>query len=339
MRKRTKTFQVDEALGTSNLAQAKAVARARLDQGASTSEVVTGTLEQVAIIYKTLPLKCSDDVAAANIGRLRAMVKYTWGKELAQVKLAAIPDLWTAFVAKRQGREAPGYTRCPEAVAINSALRQARCLFIRRLHPFYRKAGIIIPQDAENVTFLPEIHTGPPPAEDAALITEWERLRAVDLDMWVAVGLARFAGLRQIEILHCRGKWIKQSGPATYVVMKDRPEDGFLKKTEGPEYWAEVLHPELAEYLRAVSPEARVITGALKWLANKPQAWLRPFTGAAKAPLHRLRGLYADHVRRDTEAAILARREAPQAASEALGHTNTTTTERHYIEKVAPRNL
>jgi hypothetical protein len=45
---------------------------------------------------------------------------------------------------------------------------------------------------------------------------------------------------------------------------------------------------------------------AHRWIQHVPQPWLRQFTGSAKAPLHRLRGLYADHVRRETEEAILA---------------------------------
>ncbi|RYD32619.1 MAG: hypothetical protein EOP86_15275 [Verrucomicrobiaceae bacterium] len=64
---------------------------------------------------------------------------------------------------------------------------------------------------------------------------------------------------------------------------------------------------------------------------RKPQTWLKRYTGSAKAPLHRLRGLCADHVRRETEEAILARAEAVRKASRNLGHTETATTERHHL--------
>jgi hypothetical protein len=47
--------------------------------------------------------------------------------------------------------------------------------------------------------------------------------------------------------------------------------------------------------------------------------------------LHRLRGLYADQIKRETESAILARQAGIAAASAALGHTTTDTTERHYL--------
>jgi hypothetical protein len=68
----------------------------------------------------------------------------------------------------------------------------------------------------------------------------------------------------------------------------------------------------------------------VKWIMRKPQAWLKEFTGAALSPLHRLRGLYADHVKRETEEAILARQAGIKAASEALGHTTIKTTVDHY---------
>ena len=44
-----------------------------------------------------------------------------------------------------------------------------------------------------------------------------------------------------------------------------------------------------------------------------------------------MRGLYADHVKRETEVAMAARLGAIKAASEALGHTTTATTEKHYL--------
>lgn len=52
---------------------------------------------------------------------------------------------------------------------------------------------------------------------------------------------------------------------------------------------------------------------------------------AAKKPLHRLRGLYADEVARLTQDAVAARLAGVKAAASALGHTNTATTERSYL--------
>ena len=95
------------------------------------------------------------------------------------------------------------------------------------------------------------------------------------------------------------------------------------------------LTADLAEVDRVIrarlSSEVALIN-TVKWIGRKPQAWLKPFTGDALSPLHRLRGLYADHVKRETEQAILARQAGIKAASEALGHTTIGTTVDHYLD-------
>ena len=95
-----------------------------------------------------------------------------------------------------------------------------------------------------------------------------------------------------------------------------------------------ILHPGLVEYLTAIKPDASVVarSDVDRWIQRAPQAWLKTYTGAAKAPLHRLRGLYADQIKRETEQAILARAAGIKAASEALGHTTVETTVDHYLD-------
>lgn len=68
-----------------------------------------------------------------------------------------------------------------------------------------------------------------------------------------------------------------------------------------------------------------------RWFERVPQEWLRKFTGTAKKPLHRLRGLYADEVAKLTQDAVAARLAGVKAASQALGHTNTATTQNSYL--------
>lgn len=70
-----------------------------------------------------------------------------------------------------------------------------------------------------------------------------------------------------------------------------------------------------------------------RWLGREPQKWLRPFVPGAGKPLHRLRGLYADQIKRETEQAMLARMAGMRAAQEALGHTSPETTRRHYTSE------
>jgi hypothetical protein len=67
------------------------------------------------------------------------------------------------------------------------------------------------------------------------------------------------------------------------------------------------------------------------WMQRVVQKWLKPFTGAAPKPLHRLRGLFADQVATLTQEAMLIQFEAIKAASKALGHTGTAVTMAHYL--------
>lgn len=332
VRCRAKGCRVDIVTGTPDLAQARRIATTALERDGPADNATAGTLAEVAAEYMRIPRKCSDDTAADNVARLRSVVA-ALGKTLETVKVDALPALWHDYVAARQALPAPNYSRRERInTAINSALRQAASIFRPKLHVHYRRAGITLPRDASAVEYLPVMAAAPAPVDDAGLVAAWEGLRESDPDMWLAIGLARFAGLRQSEILACRGRWIVRRGAGAVVELQDRDEDHFRTKT-GRRYSAIIMHAGLAEYLLAMPPEALVITraDALNWIGRQPQAWLRRFTGAASKPLHRCRGLYADHVRRVTEDAILARAAGTKAASESLGHTTTATTERHYL--------
>jgi integrase len=97
-----------------------------------------------------------------------------------------------------------------------------------------------------------------------------------------------------------------------------------------------VIEPELAAWLL----ERRTDAGFTipdpegldrgKWFETVPQKWLRTWVKSGK-PLHRLRGLYADHIARLTADAVAARLAGIKAAQNALGHTTPDTTEGHYL--------
>lgn len=147
--------------------------------------------------------------------------------------------------------------------------------------------------------------------------------------------LARFAGMRQQEIAAASGSWIIRYKGQVAVDIRDREEEDYWHKTGQP-YKAIVIEPDFAAWLEAVPPDSFIVNphgweGDRKdWFKKEPQQWARQFTGAAQKPLHRLRGLYADHLASLTEEATLARLEALKAASAALGHKSTKTTSRHY---------
>lgn len=292
-----------------------------------------GTLEEVCAVYLKIGKGCTLETAEANISRLRHVVKVACGKSLDDVPVAEMPRLWRVYVAKRQGREDPDYAAWERInPAINSAMKQAGSIFSKKLAYEYQEHGIILPSLASNIRYLPGVELEPEKAEDAKLCEAWEALAETDRDLWLAVGLARWAGLRQGEILRCRGGWIKKRTGGAVVELKNRFAEGHRGKTRRA-YTAIILHTGLAEYLLAIPPDDPVINrpDAERWLGRAPQNWLRPFTGAAQKPLHRCRGLYLDQVAIETEDAVLARRAGIQAAADAAGHTTTTTTVRHYL--------
>ncbi len=332
-RSRTKHLTCDIVTGTASLVEAKRIVKERLEElPARAKKAKLSTIQDLADLYLAAPKRSSASIASRNVVRMKSVCRDGAGKTMAQIQVSDLPSLWPAYVAARQNLPQPDYaTRRHINREINSAMRQAACLLVRGLAPYYARNGLDLPPDAGRVLLAAEIPKVPAEANDGALLEAWRDLRETDLPMWLTVGLARFAGLRQSEILAFRGKWVVRKGEATYVRLQDRPEDGFHTKTGIP-YSALVMDQELAEYLRAMDEEAGAVplVNTVKWIMRKPQAWLKPFTGAALSPLHRLRGLYADHVKRETEAAILARQAGIKAASEALGHTTIKTTVDHY---------
>lgn len=331
IRCRSKECRIDAGLGTSDLADARSRAKAILSSGMA-SAPASGTLEEAVAAYLSMPKRCGDDTAEGNISRLRSVVRVAFGAELDAVKVARLPDLWHTYVAKRQGRAAADYSsRARHNISINSAMRQAAAIFRSKLVPHYARAGILLPPNSATVEYLPAITLERHSADDAGLLAAWPALYETDRDTWMVVGLARFAGLRLGEILAFRGSWVEDSPSGPVIRLKDRLEDGHRTKT-GKEYTALILDSDFAVYLMALPKDRPAIDrhGVKKWAAHTPQNWIRKFTAAEK-PLHRLRGLYADHLAKLTRDAVAARLAGIRAAQEALGHTQSATTERHYL--------
>lgn len=212
---------------------------------------------------------------------------------------------------------------------------------MEKLRPLYEDHGISIPEDIDNVQMLPEMRVPKAPVAKSLLLA-WRRLYRVDKALWLTIGLARCAGLRRDEIEHITRAWIVADKSGAVVIdVRDRPEESYAHKT-GEAYRAVVLCKRLARELVAcekglivrpnLKPGLRKISRH-RWFERYPQAWLKPFTGNARQPLHRLRGLYADDVRRRTEALLLAQQAAKKEASRNLGHTGTKTAEKHYFSE------
>lgn len=339
LRSRSKHLRVDVSTGTVNETEARQVARRLLDDGAATENPRRGptaqTLQTLVDLYLATPKRIAKKNATCNTQRLAVMVRLVLGKELSEVPVSAInSEFWTEYQRRRYaalGKPFDYAQRLPENASINAAVRTARSIFIRRLRPTYERAGIMLAQDADSVTWLPEAQLVRAAADDAGLLSAWESLPRDAL--WFVVGLARFAGLRLGEIEACRRAWVRESGGAVMIDLRDRPEEGYQHKT-GRQYSAPVLHSGFAAALLAC-PDGMIVapddTGRARWIARKPQRWARQFTGDAQKPLHRLRGLYASDLAERTRVAVAAQLAGEQAAAAALGHTTPETTRRHYL--------
>jgi len=344
LRARSRHLTVDYSTGIQSLKLAQEDARRYLDERKAGAVVKSGqTLADVVRVYKTLPKLAGPAAEKISIYRLTSVVRLVTGKELSQVDATAInAKFWLAYIAKRQGRTVPDIaSRATINSAINSAMRAAAAIFKPRLQPLYAEHGIVFAPDVVAIQWLARMKLPKPKAKADELAKAWAALQAANPAMWWAVGLARFAGLRRDEIAHATAAWVEVEGAATYIRVCDRPEEGWTSKT-GENYRALVIHPELAAALRSAPPGLLVPDPAHHGRACRPttrrgffksavQAWCKPFTGTARKPLHRLRGLYADDLAKLTEDAVKARLEGQRAAAAALGHTTTATTVNHYL--------
>jgi integrase len=340
IRSRTKYLCVDVSLGTRSEQVARAKAKVVLDGGAAKPPVFASKspAERLVELYLSTPKRTSNVVAESNVARFRRIVEVAHGVELSDFAIGRIePGLWTSYQKVRLaeiGLELDYSRRIRVNISINAAVRAARCLFLRRIRPVYAAAGLNLPEDADVVTWLPEPVLSKPEANDSGLIEAWAGMERDAL--WWAIGLARFAGLRRSEILHCRGDWVRTDRNGGVVIdLCDRPEQNWQTKTGVP-YSAPVIDAGFAAALKEIGPGEYVVNPGVsdrtRWIEREPQAWCRKWVGTVVIkPLHRLRALYAVDMEARTRDAVMAALAGTEAARAALGHTSAAVTKRHYL--------
>lgn len=353
LRSKAKTHPADFRTKTTQLRLAQTRAKEWLTKRADDpqhSRRGGGTLEALATIYLATPKRTQDRVAKTNISRLRAICKKILGddsKDLQHVTCKEIgPQFWERYQRiAHAAAELPFslVTRYRENIGINAAVRAARCLFLPSLLGTYRAAGLQVNANAGTAVMLPTPYVAPVAVDDKALVTAWLALQEPSPALWLAVGLARFAGLRREEIAHCRVGWLEESNGALMLKLCDRPEERFWTKTGRP-YCAHILGGRLVQYLqtlRTIKPPDAYVVGAgddpedrRRWFDREPRKFLRKLGITAGKPLHRLRGLYADHIAKETAELIAQKQAGLKAAQEALGHTTSRTTETHYLDAI-----
>lgn len=343
VRKRTHDVTVDISLGVVQLKDAEAAARRRLGKEHQERVRLRGggaTLREVCDAYKAMPKRCSEDVARDNVNRLGRVVEVAWGKKLEDVRASQLTArLWEDYATKRQGGKLDLSTRRHENRGINAAMLMAVSLFHKGLEDGYKRAGIILNfEDIRRVKWLPVIPSKLPTLTEmarAALMDALPALKLSDRPMWRAVMIARFAGLRSIEISAARKSWlVKNAAGALCFEVRDRPEQGWWHKT-GEDYRAPVLSPELEEDLLALPDDDKPlipITGSRDYFfVRKCNIWLRQFIPRPNKGMHRLRALYAEALKDATANAVLAQQAGIEAAQKALGHTTSKMTTGHYL--------
>lgn len=358
VRKRTKFVRVDFSTGNTNLAHAKDAAAdilARNQQEVKRRSGGASTLQELCDIYKRMPKRVSEDVAADNINRLAKVVRVAWGKNLDDVRLSDLTSqLWEDYAAMRQGGKLDLATRTEGNRGINAAMRMASSIFSAGLARAYEKEGVRLDLHAvTRIQWLPEIQVKILPLSTDSLDAfhaALPALRADDYPMWRAVMIARYSGLRSGEISAARKNWLerRKSGVLGFAVH-DRPDQGYLHKT-GEDYFAPITSRELEEDLLAgpdgelvnldlspvrVSATGRPVprTSRDKFFRNHCNNWLRNFFQKPHKGMHRLRALYLEEIRDTRVAEVLAEaeREGNEAAKSAAGHTSINTTKTHYL--------
>jgi hypothetical protein len=295
IRSRRKGRSITKSLKVSNLTEAREEAKkwiAAAEEGRWTREG-KGSLETLAAVYLATPKRVSAKATTTNVSRLRTVVRVALGKELSETSAAVVgPDLWAAYyreALKKYDRKLDYTTRAAENARLNAAVRAARSMFLPKYAKPYAEEGIYLNADAAKAALLPEPWLPRPEAKDVDLVDVWPTWRKSDPALWLAVGLARFAGLRRDEIWHCRRTWIEDRDGTVFVVLRDRPEEKWQTKTGRP-YRALVLNAELAAFLSSAPAETVFFPDATeKWFVNHVCNALRPsratptsrFTGCA----------------------------------------------------------
>jgi hypothetical protein len=339
LRKRSIHLSVDYSTGILARAPARKAALKWLEeQREGKVKLSTTNLESLVQFYLTMPRRASNSTAHNNITHLRAICRMALGRELKSIHVHEVrPSLWQEFQRKKCGGVLDLSTRRRNHVSINTAVRSAASIFKATLRPAFRRAGFHVPDDATEIEWLQELKRPPVEFDETKLLEAWAALPRGPL--WMALGLARFAGLRKEEINACCGGWLAERRGRWGIVVCDRPDEGFLCKTGEPRF-SVILNAEVLKAMKKCKKDDYVVdldpSERDFWFRGTPQTWLRTYLGPRSAvamPLHRLRGLYVDAVKALAETRL--QEEAIKEASLAAGHTGTATTKAHYLSTPA----
>jgi len=220
-------------------------------------------------------------------------------------------------------------------VSINSTLAQGCDVFSKNAL-YHKLKGLTLPplEGFLKGPWLPEEDSKP----DPLTVDQWEAmlgavpgLDRMQPELGLVNALLRQTGLRSSYVEAAQGTWLEVHEGRTFLVIRNRPEEGFRKK-RGTRDQQIPIGAGLAARLAGrpgflVLPEGTA-AGRQELVSKQHNAWLKAIIGGAGE-----RG-QGNHRLRDTVASVLWSVDCPTAAQEALGHASVDTTAKHYGKKM-----
>ena len=220
-------------------------------------------------------------------------------------------------------------------VSINSTLAQGCDVFSKNAI-YHKLKGLQLPalDGFLKGPWLPEEDSKPEPLT----VGQWEAMMAAvpaldrtQPELGLVNALLRQTGLRSGYVEAARGAWLETHEGLTFMVIRNRPEEGFRKK-RGTRDQQIPIGPGLAARLAGrtgflVLP-AGTAAARQDLVSKQHNSWLKALIGGVGE-----RG-QGNHRLRDTVASVLWSVDCPTAAQEALGHSSVDTTAKHYGKKM-----
>jgi integrase len=220
-------------------------------------------------------------------------------------------------------------------VSINSTLAQGCDVFSKNAI-YHKLKGLQLPalDGFLKGPWLPEEDSKPEPLTVGQWEAMMEAVPALDRtqpELGLVNALLRQTGLRSSYVEAARGSWMEAHEGRTFMVIRNRPEEGFRKK-RGTRDQQIPIGPGLAARLAGrtgylVLPEGTA-AARQELVSKQHNSWLKALIGGVGE-----RGL-GNHRLRDTVASVLWSVDCPTAAQEALGHSSVDTTAKHYGKKM-----
>jgi len=258
------------------------------------------------------------------------------------------PDMFVKFVAKsRKAAEArigqDPWAGKRVAVSVNSTLRCARSIFAKAAMPLYAGLKLTGGNPLDGCQLLPESRDiGYQPIDRAVIDTVEESARGLldsDRDLWLAYMLVSRCGLRNIEVLACRGSWLERREKVIDGLVFYSWVLGIIERSDfspkGKSRWVAV--PEfLADGMRLVPAHEHVVAAGRNeshrydMVYRRLSDWLKKMLPTGR------RSRKTVYELRKHNGSIIATRDGLLAAQEHLGHADHTTTSNHYATLLRP---